>query len=202
MVLFVDSSVYNMAMQTNTNQDRPSLPARERILLTAHDLFYREGVRATGIDRIIAEAGVTKVTFYRHFPSKNDLIYAFLEYRHQRWIAWFVDALQRHGNNLQALAPTLAEWFQNGSYRGCAFLNGVSELGGAMPEVVEITRSHKQDMTGAIAELLPHSELREQYAEALSIAVDGAIVRAQFDESPDKALESLRLVVNMFQKYL
>lgn len=202
MVLFVDSSVYNMVMQTNTNQDRQSLPARERILLTAHDLFYREGVRATGIDRIIAEAGVTKVTFYRHFPSKNDLIVAFLEYRHQRWMTWFTDALQRHGNNPQALAPTLAEWFQNGSYRGCAFLNGVSELGGAMPEVVQITRSHKQDMTRAIAELLPRSEFREQYAEALSIAVDGAIVRAQFDETPDQALESLSLVVNLLQKNL
>ncbi len=202
MVPFVDSSVYNTDMQTNISQDRQSFPARERILLAAHDLFYQEGVRATGIDRIIAEAGVTKVTFYRHFPSKNDLIVAFLEYRHQRWMAWFIDALQRHGNNLQALAPALAEWFQNGSYRGCAFLNGVSELGGAMPEVVEITRSHKQDMTRAIADLLPPSEFREQYAEALSIAVDGAIVRAQFDESPDKALESLSLVVNLLQRNL
>lgn len=191
-----------MTMQMNIKPDRQSFTPRERIILTAHDLFYQEGIRATGIDRIIAEAGVTKVTFYRHFPSKNDLIYAFLEYRHQRWMAWFIDALQRHGNDLNALAPTLAEWFQNGSYRGCAFLNGVSELGGTLPEVVEITRSHKQDMTSAISALLPPSDFREQYALALSIAVDGAIVRAQFDEAPDKALESLGLVVNLLQKNL
>ncbi|WAK01012.1 TetR/AcrR family transcriptional regulator [Methylobacter sp. YRD-M1] len=189
-------------MQSNTNQDRQSLPARERILLAAHDLFYKEGIRATGIDRIIAEAGVTKVTFYRHFPSKNDLICAFLEYRHQLWMAWFTDALQRHGGDLKALIPTLAEWFRNGSFRGCAFLNGVGELGGTLPAVVEITRSHKQDMTRAISDLLPPSRICEQYAQAISVAVDGAIVRAQFDETPDAALESLSLVLNLLEKSL
>ena len=74
-------------MPSSTTLDRQDLPASERILLTAHDLFYREGIRATGIDRVIAESGVTKVTFYRHFPSKNELILAFLAYRHERWMA-------------------------------------------------------------------------------------------------------------------
>ncbi|MBC8948429.1 hypothetical protein Xets_01100 [Xenorhabdus sp. TS4] len=68
--------------------------ARERILKTAHMLFYRDGIRATGIDRIIKESEVTKVTFYRHFPSKNDLILAFLDYRHELWIQWFKKSLQ------------------------------------------------------------------------------------------------------------
>eukprot|EP01031_Cornospumella_fuschlensis_P009142 gene9142-11228_t len=57
-----------------------TLPARDRILVTAHDLFYRDGIRATGIDRIIAESGVAKLTFYRHFPSKDELVKAFLNY--------------------------------------------------------------------------------------------------------------------------
>ena len=64
--------------------DTSTLPARERILVTAHELFYRDGLRATGIDRLIAESGVAKLTFYRHFPSKDDLIRTFLDYRHQR----------------------------------------------------------------------------------------------------------------------
>src|SRR5260221_4859801 len=97
--------------------------ARDRILHTAHRLFYAHGIRATGIDRVIAEAGVTKVTFYRHFPSKNALICAFLDYRHQRWMAWFIEALQRHGSasqgrGLDALVPALAEWFPDGSFHG------------------------------------------------------------------------------------
>ena len=91
----VDRFVYNEQM---TFDPLPpgwqDLPARDRLLHTAHALFYRDGIRATGIDRVIAESGVTKVTFYRHFPSKNDLICAYLEYRHTGWMAWFGDALQ------------------------------------------------------------------------------------------------------------
>lgn len=179
-------------------------PARERILLTAHRLFYTEGIRATGIDRVIEEAGVTKVTFYRHFPSKNDLVCAYLEYRHQRWMAWFVDALQRHGGanrgaGANALIPTLSEWFGEEGFRGCAFLNGVGEVGGVLPQVLEITRRHKQDVTAAIAGLLPSSRRREKQAQAIAVAVDGAIVRAQFDETPDEALHALGDILKSLQ---
>lgn len=178
-------------MQTNKTRISRALPARERILLTAHDLFYRDGIRATGIDRVIAESGVAKVTFYRYFPSKNDLIREFLEYRHRRWMGWFVDALQRHGKNLNALMPALSEWFSDGSFRGCAFINSVGELGAVLPEVVEISRRHKQEMTGVIGHLLPPSRHRSDDAQAVAMAVDGAIIRAQFDQSPERALHLL-----------
>jgi AcrR family transcriptional regulator len=169
--------------------------ARERILLTAYKLFYREGIRATGIDRVIAESGVTKVTFYRHFPSKNDLIREFLEYRHQRWMAWFTDALQRHGNGVKALVPVMAEWFHDKDFRGCAFINSVVELGGALPEIVDITRRHKQEMADVIASLLPPSRRRKQDAQDLALAIDGAIIRAHFDENADAALSSLNRIL-------
>lgn len=168
--------------------------ARDRILLTAHDLFYREGIRATGVDRVIAESGVAKVTFYRHFPSKNILIREFLEYRHLRWMAWFIDALQRHGGGIKALSPALAEWFTDQSFRGCAFINSVGELGTILPEVVEITRRHKDEMTEVIANLLPTSRHRKQAAQALALAVDGAIIRAQYDRTPDAALSALEVI--------
>lgn len=176
---------------TNNSADLTELSAQDRILQTAHDLFYRDGIRATGIDKIIAESGVAKATFYRYFPSKNDLIRAFLDYRHQRWMKWFEEALARNGATpgagLAPLLPSLAEWFQNPVYRGCAFINSVSELG-TLADVVEISRSHKQDMTEVIAQLLPESELREQLAIAVAIAVDGAIVKAQFEnQTTDKA---------------
>lgn len=188
-LLLVDSPVYNGGMPAIDNTPTPS--ARERILLTAHDLFYREGIRATGIDRVIAESGVTKVTFYRHFPSKNDLILAFLDYRHQRWLSWFKQALDRHGGSAKALVPALAEWFADPQFRGCAFINSVGELGGSLPAVVDISQRHKQDMTEAIAALLPSSRRRKADALALALAVDGAIIRAQFDQTPQAALVSL-----------
>jgi len=194
----VDRSVYNARMRAAKPTVTPAAPpapgARARILLTAHELFYRDGIRATGIDRVIAESGVAKLTFYRHFPSKNELVREFLEYRHQRWMAWFVEALQRHGGNDKALVPALGEWFGDEGYRGCAFINSVGELGETLPEVVAITRRHKQDMADAIARLLPASRQRKRLAMDLALAVDGAIVRAQFDQSPKAALASLERI--------
>jgi AcrR family transcriptional regulator len=179
-----------------TKTTPPQTPAaRERILLAAHDLFYREGIRATGVDRVIAASGVAKLTFYRHFPSKNDLVRAFLEHRHQHWMSWFAEALARHGNDIRALVPALAEWFQDDGFRGCAFINTVGELAGDLPEVVEIARRHKDDMTEAIAGLLPDSAQREELAQTLAVAVDGAIIRAQFDPTPAAALASLDRIV-------
>jgi AcrR family transcriptional regulator len=168
--------------------DFAALPARERLLRSAHDLFYRDGIRATGVDRVIAAAGVTKVTFYRHFPSKDDLIRAFLAYRHERWLNWFKAALQRH-RLLQSpaqraaapLAPVMAcaaEWFHDPVFRGCAFINSVAELGGGVPEALPVAAAHKQDMVQAIGELLDGPS-GDTLARAAALALDGAIVRAQ-----------------------
>ncbi|MCK9609410.1 MAG: TetR/AcrR family transcriptional regulator [Methylomonas sp.] len=182
-------------------------PPRERILLTAHDLFYSNGIRATGIDKVIAEAGVSKVTFYRNFPSKNALILAFLDYRHQRWISWFRDALQRQsgceGQGLMCLVPVLEEWFDKPLFRGCAFINTAAEFADSFPEALEVCRRHKQDMVGIIAELLPVGEFRFSLANAAAVAVDGAIVRAQLEtQSPDikTALAGLALILSTFDR--
>jgi len=192
----VDRPVYIGGMEERRNLETP---ARERILLAAHDLFYREGVRATGVDRLIVAAGVTKVTFYRHFPAKNDLVRAFLAYRHGLWMAWFEAALERHRTAQSAddpLAPlrlALAEWFEDPQFRGCAFINAVAELGGALPEVREIAAAHKRDMTAAIAGLLPDDPRAQRVAQAAALAVDGAIVRAQTGvEGTQGALAALK----------
>jgi AcrR family transcriptional regulator len=177
-------------------------PPRERILRTAHDLFYRDGIRATGIDRVIAESGVAKVTFYRQFASKDDLVLAFLEFRHERWMAWFVDALARHGGGVAAIAPALAEWFRGGDYRGCAFLNSVGELAPALPAVLAATRRHKQDMTAAVTRLMRPAPGRARVARALALAIDGAIVQAQYHETPEAAVDALTCVAKALSKEL
>ncbi len=186
----VDRVVYNPRMESIA-----SLSAKDRILLTAHDLFYRYGIRASGIDRVIAESRVTKVTFYRHFPSKNDLIRAFLEYRHQRWLGWFKNALERHGQDAYALVPALAEWFRNEEFRGCAFINTVGELADDLPEVLDIARRHKEDLVVVISDLLPATTSRDDVSRALAVAIDGAIVRAQYDSTPEHALKALARII-------
>lgn len=178
--------------------------ARERILETAHQLFYRYGIRATGIDLIIRQAAVTKVTFYRHFPAKNQLILAFLDYRHQRWIQWFRDSLSLHHHQGQplplALAKTLEQWFNSEDFRGCAFTNTAAELADTLPEAVEKVREHKREMTAALRHYLPPGPAADELAQMLSMAVDGAIVTAQRGESVTQCLAILtRLTGSLVQ---
>ena len=93
----------------------------------------------------------------------------------------------------------LADWFAQADFSGCAFINSVSELGGTQPEVVAIAQRHKQDMVAAIATLLPPSKQRARDAQAIALAVDGAIIRAQFDQAADAALQALERILKSLQ---
>lgn len=188
----------SIAQTLDPQIDVPSLPARERILATAYRLFYREGIRATGVDKVIAEAGVTKVTFYRHFPSKDALVLAFLDLRHRRWMDWFVDALDRHahGHRRPAVVSAIAEWLTADSFRGCAFINSVNEIGAELPEVHAITARHKAEMVAAIKETLPPGPGRARTAQALGVAIDGAIVHAQYQRDATSAVKALATIAS------
>lgn len=187
-------------MSVPTKRTSKPSPARERILLAAHDLFYREGIRATGVDRLIAESGVAKLTFYRHFASKNDLLLAYLARRHELWMDWFEDALARHrpqrGSAWRALPPTLAEWFDQPTFHGCAFINAAVEFGATLPGVAAACREHKQAMTATIATLLPPSCWRRRHAAVIACAVDGAIVRAQLGVANGDAVDTLEQLLH------
>ena len=184
-----------MAIQHDVSAESiPKVSARERILLTAHDLFYRDGIRATGVDRIIATSRVTKVTFYRDYPSKNNLIIAFLDYRHQLWMEWFQLALLRHGSSVEAIVPALQEWFADPGYRGCAFINTLGEMGASIPETANQFRRHKAAMRELIENLLPAGLEQTDTAEAIALGIDGAVVRAECGEW-HTALKGLALLI-------
>lgn len=175
----------------------PDLPAKERILRAAEQLFYSQGVRATGVDLVIATAGVTKVTFYRHFPSKDVLITAYLERRHDYWIGWFKETLARATKSQSAadrkarpLAPVLIvakEWFASPTFRGCAFANAIAEVGATVPSIAGIASRHKNEVRDAITALLPPGETAQGIAWAATLALDGAIVNAQSGAASAKA---------------
>ncbi|MDI9219993.1 TetR/AcrR family transcriptional regulator [Pantoea sp. EA-12] len=157
-----------------------SATASERILLSAQQLFYQHGIRATGVDKVIAAAGVTKVTFYRHFPAKNALIVAFLQLRHQRWMSAFRTSLAQDSDLVSALPATLLSWFNDADYRGCAFINTAAELGNSLEEASMLIRQHKQDMAQAIAERLT---AEQQWKTAqIVLLIEGAIVQVQIGE--------------------
>jgi AcrR family transcriptional regulator len=172
-------------MQEVTDMNEPIRSARDRILETAARLFYRDGFRATGIDRIIAESGVAKMSLYRHFASKDELIAAFLDWRHDFWMRWFVEAVEAHfaqRPGLSAIADALGEWFAQDDYRGCSFINVVAEAGSTGdPGHLQAAVSHKQALEQFIAGLASRLGLQSPDAVAADamLCVEGMIVRYQ-----------------------
>jgi AcrR family transcriptional regulator len=171
--------------------------ARERILDTASRLFYAHGVRATGVDRIIAESGVAKMSFYRNFASKKDLVRAFLERRSGLWMGWFTRRVvelekARPGHSLSVMAQVLHEWFEEADFRGCSFINIALEVRDLDADEHSIARRHKQDLgdfiQGRLAPAAP--ERAEEIARLALLILDGAIVRAQITGSAAAAQEA------------
>ena len=116
-------------MKADVSPSRPELsPARRRLLDTATRLFYEGGIHAIGIDRIIAEAGVAKATFYNHFPSKDDLVVAYIEEQDRLGRA-AVAALpeQPPREAIAAIMGRISEAVTAGGWRGCPFLNAAAE---------------------------------------------------------------------------
>jgi AcrR family transcriptional regulator len=122
-----------MASRDGEGAAGPGASARERILETAYELFSRNGIRAVGIDRIIADAGIAKATLYRHFASKEQLVLAFLDLRERRWThEWLEAESERRAATQQervlVVFDVLDEWFQRPDYEGCSFINTLLEI--------------------------------------------------------------------------
>ena len=167
--------------------------ARQRILETADRLFYQEGVRAVGIDRIIAEAEVAKMSLYKHFPSKDDLILAALKHREENVLEFFRSAMEWHGkkakNPLWAFFAALKEWFETPGFRGCAFQNAAAELAAPAHPATEFVRGHKQRFGDFLRGLVEEAIGKEaaKVAPAVALLVEGAVVIAVIQRSPEAA---------------
>lgn len=157
---------------------------RERILATAAELFYAQGVRATGIDLLIARSEVAKATFYKHFPTKDALIVAFLEQRDAHWRQWLQQTVERLARNPAqrpiAIFDALGERFRHADYRGCAFGNTIAELADSSHAAHAAAQHHKHAVVEYIAGLLSALPVtnRKRLATQLMLLIDGAVVTA------------------------
>lgn len=167
--------------------------AKQRILETADRLFYQGGIRAVGIDRIIAEAGVAKMTLYTHFPSKDDLIVAVLQYREERVLEFFRSTMERHGkrtrSKMRAFFATLKQWFESPEFRGCAFQNAAVELADPAHAGTQFVREHKRRFADLLRGFVEESVGggTPKLAQAVALLVEGAIVTAVIHGTPDAA---------------
>ncbi|MDI3421519.1 TetR/AcrR family transcriptional regulator [Streptomyces luteolus] len=163
-------------------------PARERLLAAAARRFYADGVAATGIDTITAEAGVAKMSLYNNFASKAELVGAYLDARHEEWLGLYRARLERADGPragvlavFDAYADHAASVYEQG-FRGCGLLNAAAELP-ARDEGRAVVRRHKEEVerliAGHLAELLPEQpDHARELAEHLAFLLEGAMARA------------------------
>jgi AcrR family transcriptional regulator len=145
---------------------RPS-EARLRLLTTATRIFYADGIHAVGVDRIIAEAQVTRATFYRHFPGKDDLVLAYLREVHRldrAGVDAAVAANPSPAGALLAIAGSIAAGIRSPAFRGCAFLNAAAEFPGADHPVHQQIIAHRQWFLDTLRALL--AQVAEESSDA------------------------------------
>ena len=175
------------------DKTRSKSSARERIVETAERLFYADGIRSVGIDRIIAEAEVAKMTLYNHFSSKDDLILAVLQYREEQFEEFIQTAIScymdKGMNRLDAFFATLKEWFGSRGFRWCSFINASVELADPSHPASRFATEHKCRFDQMLNEIIV--EIAGPKAAAVSptiaLLVEGAIVTAVMDGNSDAA---------------
>lgn len=164
--------------------------ARQRILDTAFRLFYAKGIRAVGVDLIIAESGVAKATFYKHFPAKDDLVVAYLDKVDVIWTGQLTSAAKAAGpapaDQLVGMFDALASACRREGYRGCAFINAAAE---SQPgtAVHDRTVAHKAAVRAWVRDLAEAAGAPnpESLARSLTLLLDGGLASGSLDAGPD-----------------
>ena len=159
---------------------------RERLLSTAAEIFYTSGIRTTGVERIIGAAGVTKATFYRHFPSKEDLALAYLQ-REDAAIRQHLQTVARNADPLEVLrvvGAEIAEELRRPGFRGCAFINAGAEYPDPASPVRQLVQEHRawfhQYMTDALAKAGHRRPVSA--ADHFALMRDGAMVQGYLSD--------------------
>lgn len=182
---------------------------REQLVRVAFDLFYREGVHAVGINRVLAESGVAKKTLYHHFPGKDDLLAATVGYRDALFVEWLAERLvcvPAGRDALLALFDALDDWFHGRDdrilpFHGCYFINVSAEYGDPTHPVHIQCARHKAAVRAIIE---PHVEKvassnieREALLDAVCLLKEGAIVRAHVESNGDAAREARQVLARL-----
>ncbi|UOQ90084.1 TetR/AcrR family transcriptional regulator [Agromyces endophyticus] len=160
--------------------------ARERLLQTASELFYREGIHAVGVDRIIAEAGVTRATFYRHFPSKEDLVEAYLGVEDANIRGAFAAAEESGAEPKELVGLVidgLADDVSRHHTRGCPFINAAAEYPDPASGVRKAVAEHREWFRSELEHVLEAAEADDPEGAAgqLVLLRDAAMVGGYLD---------------------
>jgi AcrR family transcriptional regulator len=166
-----------MSTITSTAQRAPW--AKDKILETANELFYGDGIRTVGVDRLISESAVTKATFYKHYGSKDRLIVQYVGHRDRATresVQVLIDATNDPADALRSLMDDVAEQISRPGFRGCAFLNAAFEYADPSHSVRLIVADHRDWFSSVLSDLLSDMghPMPGDAADELMLACDGA----------------------------
>lgn len=176
-----------MAAPPSTQTTRAPAPgdARERILIAAYELFSRRGIRAVGIDAIIARSGVARMTLYRHFASKEELVLAFLERREEQWTRGWLQADVEHrtsdpAERLLVIFDVFGEWFRRPDFEGCSFINVMLEAADPADSIHRAGTAYLAGIRTFLERLAREAGIADagDFARKWHILMKGAIIAA------------------------
>lgn len=171
---------------------------RDQLIESAIELFNREGFHATGVDAIAEHSGVSKMTLYAHFRSKDELILAALRRRDEQERNRIIREVERRSadprERILAIFDILGDWFQDGGFRGCMFINATAEYTGSESAIHRAAAEHKRLFFSYLRKLCEEAGASnpEDLAEQIFLVMEGAIVTALVRGSADSAQRARR----------
>lgn len=176
---------------------------REKILKTADQLIYQNGIHAMGMELLVKTSGVARKSIYRHFTNKEDVTSAALTERDERWMQWFrseSDKGKTPPERILNMFTALKSWFESDEFRGCAFINTAGEVSDPEDPVRQIAKMHKQKLLDYALELCEQAGFAHPavLARQLLILVEGAITLSYVmgdSSAADSAREMAKLML-------
>lgn len=167
--------------------------ARTQLLDAAEGLFYANGIQAVGMDDVRAAAGLSLKRLYGLYPSKAQLVEAFLERRDVRWRGSLADFVDQQGDPIErilAVFDWMRLWFEEPGFRGCAWVNAYGELGATSPAIARLAREHKRAFRDYLAMLVREADLPTRTTDHLVLLAEGAMAIGGILRSAEPALQA------------
>ncbi|WP_100486623.1 TetR/AcrR family transcriptional regulator [Sporolactobacillus pectinivorans] len=195
-----------MENKDTKHKKNEQLPARERLLSAASELFYREGIHTVGIDRILKQAGVAKATLYTSFGNKEGLIEAYLTRRKENWERNASNWLLKYDTSKERILGVfdmLYQSFSHPGFHGCAFMNALAEeQSGSVVE--KPTKAYRAAVRKKFQDLVQQLDINNSdvLVDHLVILYDGATINARMDHNADAALSAKEMAAVLIDKLL
>lgn len=187
----------------------PALTTREKLIEAGHEIFYREGFLAVGLDRLLNEVGCSKQTFYNHFDSKDHLIVAVIDEHHRWWSSEVRDRIERAAGpdprgQILAMFDVMHEIIHDPEYHGCIFINAAVEFPQPHHPAHQSARKAKADGLALLAELAERAGASdpEALAQEIDMIIEGALITHQVAPEIDICGIARRAAETLIEKYL